>query len=379
MEDNVKILMETAGCTMAQAEEALSESRNDLNKALELLDAAGKDVIIFQFQFEPKEQGEGRGFLIAALDPAKDSVIYMDMVYPLGGEQAGMLDINMPTTVFCKTMESARRHLPDRHRGLCSSNLGLIKSKMSSAFIRRAIDFHNKAQIDKLNQHFGEVVNNVMGAEFNIQYFARSQSLGSIASLIKPAASAHQASQPSDAATKLFGDEKKSDAAPLFLPEEIKSTSPQDPLPQVVLICEPEISPFEGKPIRDCIEGDEIIVKIKDGRDSARYFTELLGGSVGDELVPLLSPLVKINKMSDTFVEGFVEFGPGIFGQFFIPPDCKVKIKTDSVKIYNPFKDEPSMLSDERMGRQILIGLISLVSAVFLLIVVFLIVGLIIR
>lgn len=378
MDDNVKILMDTAGCTMAQAEEALNEGKNDLNKALELLDAAGKDVIIFQFQFEPKEQGEGRGFLIGVLDPAKDSVIYMDMVYPLGGEQAGMLDINMPTTVYAKTMESARRHLPDRHRGLCSSNLGLVKAKMSSAFIRKAIDFHNKAQIDKLNQLFGEVINNVMGAEFNLQYFARSQSLGSIASLIKPAASAH-ASQPSEAATKLFSDDKKHEVPPLFLPEEIKSTSPQDPLPQVVLICEPDISPFEGKPIRDCIEGDEIIVKIKDGRDSARYFTELLGGSVGDELVPLLAPLVKINKMSDTFVEGFVEFGPGIFGQFFTPPDCKVKMKTESVKIYNPFKDEPSMLSDERMGRQIFRGLIALVSAVTVLIIVFVIVGMIIR
>lgn len=379
MDDNVKILMETAGCTMAQAEEALSEGKNDINKALELLDAAGKDVIIFQFQFVPKEKGEGRGFLIAALDPAKDSSIYMDMVYPLGGDQAGMLDINMPTTVFSKTMESARRHLPDRHRGLCSSNLGLIKAKLSSAFIRKAIDFHNKAQIDKLNQHFGDVISNVYGAEFSVQYFARSQSLGSIATLIKPSAAAHHAAQPSEAATKLFGDEKPPEAAPLFTPGEIKSTSPQEPLPQVVLICEPEISPFEGKPIRDCIEGDEIIVKIKDGRDTARYFTELLGGSVGDELVPLLVPLVKLNKMSDTFVEGFVEFGPGIFGQFFTPPYVKVKTKTESVKIYNPFKDEPSMLSDERMGRQILFGLISLISAVFLLIVVFLIVGLIIR
>ncbi|MFH1540214.1 MAG: hypothetical protein ABIH66_14765, partial [bacterium] len=118
--------------------------------------------------------------------------------------------------------------------------------------------------------------------------------------------------------------------------------------------------------------GQEVIVKIKDGREAARYFSELLGGSVGDELVPLAVPIVKLDTMSETFVEAFVEFGPGIYGQFFVPPDVKIKVPGENVEIYDPFENEVSVFAEQRFGRHIMGGLILLIVSTIILIVTFL-------
>jgi hypothetical protein len=277
--------------------------------------------------------------------------------------------------VFAKTLESAKGKLGERHKGTSSSNAALVRAKMSPNFIRKAIEYHNKAQIDNINKIFAEVINSVFGEELTVRYFARSQTLGAIASLIKPS---EQPGKPEEIASKLFGSKQEAPySAPS--PDDIQGTSPQEAIPQIVLICEPEISPFAGKPARELVDGDEVIVKIKDARESARYFAELIGGSVGDELVPLVVPIIKTSKVSDTFVESYVEFGPGIFGQFFTPPDVKIKMKTDGIEIYNPFQEEESLFADERFGKQIIRGLITLIVSVVLLIIAFVVIGLVIK
>ena len=377
MDANVKALVDTVGCTPAEAQTALKESEEDFVKALDALDATNKEVIVFNVQFVSKDKAEGKGYLTAVLDLARDNVVFSDMVYPLSGDKADMLDTNMPPTVFAKTLGSAKKNINERHRGTSSTNLALIRAKMGSSFIRKAIDFHNKAQIEQINQLFAGVIGEAYGKEFSVQYFARSQALGSIAALLRPTVQASAGVK--DAASKLFGEAKEEHPEPAFSTDDIQSTSPQDPIPQLVLICEPEISPFHGKPLRELVESDEIIVKIKDARDSARYYAELIGGYVGDELIPLVVPIVKLNKMSDTFIEGFVEFGPGIYGQFFVPPDVKVKTPAEGVEIYNPFQDEESLFAEERFGRKIFYSLLALIIAVSLLIVVFLVLGLLIK
>jgi hypothetical protein len=383
MDANVKVLMDTAGCTEAQAQHALNEGGNNLTRALELLDAAGKEVIVFQITFTPKgkpdaadktkpqQPPEARGFLIVIFDLSKDTIVYSDLVYPLSREQAAMLDVNMPPTVYAKTMENAKGQLSERHRVTCTTNLSLLRSKLGPALIHKAIEFHNKSQSDKLAQVFVKMISDVYAEEFGVQYFARSLALGSISSLIRPAeptAPRHH----DEPVQGLFSDSDSNKSSPTpAAPDEIRGTSPQEAIPQIVLICEPELAPFAGKPARELIEGDEVIVKIKDGRESGRYFSELIGGSVGDELIPLLAPIVKLNKLSETFVEVFVEFGPGIYGQFFVPPDVKVKTKTENVQVYDPFRDDESFFADERYGRQILIRLTALIASVLLLIGVF--------
>jgi hypothetical protein len=274
--------------------------------------------------------------------------------------------------VFAKTLESAKDKLSERHRGTSSSNAALIRSKLSANFIRKAIEYHNRAQIDGINKIFGEALNSVFGEEVSVRYFARSQTMSAIVSLIKAPESAEK---PEDIASKLFGAKQE----PRYnapSPDDIQGASPQEPIPQIVLICEPEISPFAGKPAREIVEGEEVIVKIKDARESARYFAELIGGSVGDELVPLVAPVIKTAKVSDTFVETFVEFGPGIYGQYFTPPEVKIKMKTEGIEIYNPFQEEESLFADERFGKQIIRGLITLIASVAVLIVAFVVIGL---
>ena len=371
MDQNVNVLMKTAGCSKADAQNALKEAGNDMARALELLDAAQREVLVFHLRFEKKD-GEGAGFMTAIFDTTSDSAIYVDMVYPLGGDNARLLDINMPPTVFAKTLESAKDKLSERHRGTSSSNAALIRSKLSANFIRKAIEYHNRAQIDGINKIFGEALNSVFGEEVSVRYFARSQTLSAIVSLIKAPESAEK---PEDIASKLFGAKQE----PRYnapSPDDIQGASPQEPIPQIVLICEPEISPFAGKPAREIVEGEEVIVKIKDARESARYFAELIGGSVGDELVPLVAPVIKTAKVSDTFVETFVEFGPGIYGQYFTPPEVKIKMKTEGIEIYNPFQEEESLFADERFGKQIIRGLITLIASVAVLIVAFVVIGL---
>ena len=376
MDENVNVLMKTAGCNRADAQNALKDADNDLGRALELLDAAQKEVLVFHVMFEPKAGGEGKGFLSAVFDISKDNAIYTDLVYPLGGQNAGLLDIKMPPTVFAKTLESAKGKLSDRHRGASSSNAALIRAKLGPTIIRKAVDAHNKAQIDNINRIFADLINTVFSADFNVQYFARSQSLGSVVSLLKPTGGASE--QPEDIASKLFGKKDgPSSSAPS--PDDIHGTSPQEPIPQIVLICEAEISPFAGKPAREIVEGDEVIVKIKDARESARYFAELIGGAVGDELIPLVVPVIKTVKVADTFMESYVEFGPGIYGQFFTPPDVKIKMKTEGIEIYNPFQDEESLFADERFGKQIIRGLIILIALVGVLIATLLFIGLVIK
>lgn len=365
METNVKILMDTTGCTETEAQQVLSEAGNDVSRALKLLDAAQKETVVFQIEFESKGKAEGKGFLVAIYDLSNDNVLYADLAYPLSREHAESLDISMPATVFANTLKNARAALSERHRGTCSSNLNSMQAKMSSHFVQKLIGLHSGAQFDKVNVAYGEMLKEAFGDDFTVQYFARTQSLGAVASLLRPRSSGP--SGPEDAAAKLF----KTDSRPSpshRSPDEIPAASPNAPLPQISLICEPEIAPFNGKPAAELSEGDEVIVKIKDGRESARYFAELLGGSINEELIPLIVPIVKLNRMSDTIVEAYVEFGPGIYGEFFIPPDVKIKTKAEGIEIYNPFQDEESIFADDRWGRQILIGLIGLIAAVFVFI-----------
>jgi len=369
MDANVKLLIETTGCTETEAQQVLIESNNDVSRALKLLDVSSKEVIVFQLEFESKGKAEGTGYLISIFDLGNDNVLFLDISYPLSREHAAMLDINMPSTVFANSLRSSKIHLAERHRGTCASNAHSLQAKMSSHFVQKLINMHNGAQFDKINQSFGDLLKDAFGDDFTVQYFARMQSLGSISSLMRPKAASAASAGPQDAASKLFPTDKTPTFEPRS-PDDIPAASPNDPLPQIVLICEPEIAPFNGKPAAELVEGEEIIVKIKDGRHSARYFAELLGGSINEELIPLIVPVVKVARPSETFIEAYVEFGPGIFGEFFIPPDVKIKTKAEGIEIYNPFQNDESLFADDRYGKQILRGLIFLIAAVFVLIVV---------
>ncbi|HOX27688.1 MAG TPA: hypothetical protein PLQ76_00895, partial [bacterium] len=357
MESNVKVLMDATGCTETEAQNILQEAGGDISKALKLLDAVKKEVMVFQIKFRTAGKKEaGTGYVVVMFDVTNDNVVSADMAFPLSPDQESVLDIRMPPTVFVSTLKNVKNKLSDRHKGTSQSNITLIKSKFSSNFIQGVVGMHNRGQVDSAGQKFAQIISGVLGEDVELTYFARAHSLDSLSSVLGGAA--QHAVTPEQQAAQLFGSKE---APAVAVAEEqssdLPSASPQEPLPRIVLITEPEISPFNGKAVRDLDEGDEIIVKIKDGREAARYFSELLGGAVEDELVPLCVPVIRKNTMSETFAEVYVEFGPGIYGQFYLPPEVKVKTRAEGVEIYNPFQDEESLFAEEKFGRQLLAGI----------------------
>ena len=371
MDANVKVLMDATGCTETEAQNVLIEAGGNVTAALKLLDAVSKEIMAFQVKFKSAGKESGTGFLAAMFDTKSDSVIYSDMAYPLAAEKEKSLDVNMPPTVFASSLKTVRSGLSDRHAASSSSNAAQIKSRFSSNFIQTVVGLHSRGQSAEASQKFAKIISDVLGEAVTATYAARAHSLNSLASVIGGAKNA--AITPQQQAAQLFGSPE---AAPANIDlGDLPSASPQEPLPRIVLISEPEIAPFDGKPARALCEGDQVIVKIKDGRESAVYFSELLGGTINGELIPLCVPVVKTNIMSDTFVETFVEFGPGIYGQFFVPPEVKVKTKDGDVEIYDPFQNEESVFSERKFGRQIMYGLCFLFVSIVALIATFLVVS----
>jgi len=372
MEPNVKVIMDATGCTETEAQSVLQEAGGDVSRALKLLDAVSKEIMVVQAEFNVAGREEGTGFLTAMFDMASSNVVHADLAFPLGPDKARMLDVGMPPTVFASTIKSVRTGLSDRNQASCRSNCAQIKAKFSAAFIQAVTAMAGRGQMDVVNERLAKTIGGVLGEEVKVKTRAAAHSLSSVSSVL--GGNGHSALSPEQKAAELFGapDRKEPELQDL---DNLPSASPQEELPRIMLMCEPEISPFEGRPARELVEGDEVIVKIKDGRESARYFAELLGGLVNDELVPLCAPVIKANKMSDTFVEAYVEFGPGIFGQFFIPPDVKVKTFDSGVELYDPFQNEESLFSDKRMGRKIVAELGLLIVSTLVLIAVFLSLG----
>lgn len=364
MDPNVKVLMDSTKCTETEAQSVLEEAGGNVTKALKLLDAGSKEIMVFHIKFSA-EGKEDTGFMVAMFDMKSNSVTHSDMAYPMDKSMAGLLDIAMPPTVFASTIANVRGRMSDRLQSSSKSNNAQIRSKFSSSFIQAVSAMANKGQRDTVNEKFAKLIGEVMGETITVKSFSRLHSLDSVSSVL--GGHGHVPNTPEEKAAALFVDQGSS--GPLFDLEDLPNASPQEELPKIMLMCEPEISPFDGRPARELAEGDMVLVKIKDGRDSARYIAELLGGCMNDELLPMCVPIVKTNKMADTFVEAYVEFGPGIYGQFFIPPDVKIKTVDEDVELYDPFQNQETLFSDNRMGRRILfrMGLV-LASAVALIV-----------
>lgn len=368
MDANVRVLMDATGCTETEAQNVLAEAKNDISKALQLLDSSAKEALVLLVQLDAAGK---KGYMVIMLDMKREALLHADVVYPLPAELISMLDINMPPTVFVSTMGTVKDRLPERQRGAAASNASHLKTELAADAIRSLIQGHRSSRMDQINEQLGAIASKILGDTIKVRYYGRAYSMDSVAPVLHGLGVGTVDSPEARAARTFKKSEEQSTGPKPIDTGELASASPQDPLPRIVLICEPEISPFHGTPCRDLKPGDEVVVKIKDGRESARYFAELLGGAVGDELVPLLAPIVKLDRISDSFMEIFIEFGPGVYGEFFIPPDVKIKTKTEDLEIYDPFRDEESVFSDERFGRQIMTGLIVLIAATAALIVLF--------
>ncbi len=367
MDSNTRVIMDATGCTETEAQNVLEESGGSLSKALAAIGAGKKDALVFHIRYTVQGKENETGFASVIVNTASEAVLYCDMVFPLEESQSRMLDLNMPPTIFASTIKSIRNRLGERAQGSSRSNAALLKSKLVPAFVQSVVAAHRKAQVDVLAAQFAKMISGVIGQDIQTRVSGRESGIDALASILGQDDAAHRTSGKG-----LFDNDAAAVASAV---DELPSASPQEKLPKIVLICEPEISPVHGRPARDLAVGEEIIVKIKDGRIAARYYGELLGGIVKDEVIPLCVPVIRVDRPSDTFCEAYVEFGPGIYGQFFLPPDVKVKTRDEGVELYNPFQDEKSIFESERAGKKIFIELAFLIVVILGLIAAILITG----
>ncbi|MBU1078150.1 MAG: DUF4899 domain-containing protein [Spirochaetes bacterium] len=93
----------------------------------------------------------------------------------------------------------------------------------------------------------------------------------------------------------------------------------------VLLKVEPVLSPIRGIPGNEIQIGDQIMVKIIDEREIGDYLGNLLGGRKNKEVIPIPATINEISKQEDTGnLMVLVQFGPGIAGKMFIPPEIKI-------------------------------------------------------
>lgn len=94
----------------------------------------------------------------------------------------------------------------------------------------------------------------------------------------------------------------------------------------VLLKIEPVLSPIKGTPVNELQTGDQIMVKIIDEREIGNYLGDLLGGRVNNSIVPIPATIMEMQWQEETEnVMIMVQFGPGIAGRMFVPPEIKIE------------------------------------------------------
>ncbi|MDD5067587.1 MAG: DUF4899 domain-containing protein, partial [bacterium] len=94
----------------------------------------------------------------------------------------------------------------------------------------------------------------------------------------------------------------------------------------VLLKIEPVLSPIKGTPINELQVGDQIMVKIIDEREIGTYLGDLLGARVNNSLVAIPATIMELQWQQDTEnVMIMVQFGPGVAGRMFVPPEIKIE------------------------------------------------------
>lgn len=83
----------------------------------------------------------------------------------------------------------------------------------------------------------------------------------------------------------------------------------------------------EGKAAKDLLPGDTVYPVIVDQRDTAQYLARLLGGRMGDKLLPLPTPIESITD-TDNRLKMHVRFASGIIGVADVEPGITLRVKS---------------------------------------------------
>lgn len=107
---------------------------------------------------------------------------------------------------------------------------------------------------------------------------------------------------------------------------------PKQGIKEVMMInlkIDPVLAPIGGTDIEKTFLGDEILVKIMDDRDIARYIADLIGGRDDSGIPKAVWGRVAHNQKSQETGNNMLnlQFGPGLFGSFAIGSKVRVQLK----------------------------------------------------
>jgi hypothetical protein len=119
--------------------------------------------------------------------------------------------------------------------------------------------------------------------------------------------------------------------------EKISKKEKQEPGEKitVTLEIEPVLDSEKGISLKELRKGDQILVKIRDSRDIARYLATLLGGKKGSQDLPLSTSIEEIRVEEGQRYVLITRFSPGVLGKTILSGDLKVRLTKRRRKIFN--------------------------------------------
>ncbi len=125
----------------------------------------------------------------------------------------------------------------------------------------------------------------------------------------------------------------------------------------VLLKIEPILSPIKGTPVNELQIGDQIMVKITDEREIGNYLASLLGAKENENLIPIPTTIMEINRQEETGnIMIMVQFGPGIAGRMYVPPE---------IKLETPLTEELAKLEEKDIFKMSSVWIIVLLLILF--------------
>ena len=103
----------------------------------------------------------------------------------------------------------------------------------------------------------------------------------------------------------------------------------------VTLKIEPVLDSERGISLKELRKGDQILVKIRDSRDIAKYLATLLGGKKGSQDLPLTTSIEEIRMEDRERYALITRFSPGVLGETVLPGDLKIKLVKRRRKIFS--------------------------------------------
>jgi len=305
MKESIRIVMEETGCDEGQAELALEQTANNIEKAIKTINSLLRHIMVIKGKFF-SSVGNYYGILILILN-IKDKYIIRQAVTVSHDPRVYEEDLDDNWYSFERKLYSLRLK-----EGSNQELSHQIEKKMN---IRLHGDYHhNFFQLIKEDEKeefsglFRNIISELLPNEGDLVMRSRKEELNLM-----------QFKELKNEVT--LYDKRKS--FKWFKGEDHSG----------VILIDTDIYLHNGErlprgrifPVEKLNRNDVIYSVLRDNRDIAYYIWRLLGGVSENEISPL-STIVMDKRYEDGKWKIFTKFGPGIMGKVEIPPKTRVMV-----------------------------------------------------